>query len=188
MDKFALRARREGYRARSIYKLKDMNSKYHLIKPGSSVLDIGSFPGSWLQAAKEDFHAGFVLGVDTKPIISMQGVRFIQDDITKEDIFEKIKKIKDSFDCVISDVAPKTTGNMDQEKSLDLSKRAYEIARVFLRPGGNFFCKVFQTKGVEEFVKDIKKDFELAKITKPLASKKRSYEVYIVAKHFKVRS
>ncbi|MBI2670798.1 RlmE family RNA methyltransferase [Candidatus Woesearchaeota archaeon] len=185
MDPFSKKARAEGYRARSIYKLKYLNKKYKLIKQHDSVLDIGSFPGSWLQACK-DFRAEFILGIDIKPIKNMPGVRFIQADIENDKIFEKIKAIKNSFDVIISDVAPKTTGNLDKEKSLDLTKRAYEIAKVFLKPDGNFLAKIFQGGGVEDFVREIKNDFEFVKLTKPLASKKRSYEIYIVTKGFKI--
>lgn len=186
MDPFSKKAKIEGYRARSIYKLKELNKKYNLIRQRDRVLDIGSYPGSWLQACKE-LKASFILGVDKIPIISISGVKFIQEDINNNVIFEKIEKISDAFDVVISDIAPKTSGNLDQEKSLDLSKRAYEIAIRFLRPRGNFLCKVFQTKELDDFVKIIKKDFEFAKITKPSTSKKRSYEVYIVAKNFKLK-
>ncbi|MEK6973978.1 MAG: RlmE family RNA methyltransferase [Nanoarchaeota archaeon] len=184
MDFYARKARHEGYRARSIYKLEHINKKYSMIKKGNSVLDIGSFPGSWLQACK-DFMAGFVLGIDVKPIKNIAGVNFIQADINSDEIFEKISIYRKEFDCVISDIAPKTTGNMDQEKSIDLTKRAYDIAKVFLKQNGNFLAKVFQGKGVENLFEYIKTDFEFAKVTKPLASRKRSYEVYIVAKNFK---
>lgn len=184
MDFYARKARHEGYRARSIFKLKDLNRKFGLIHQGDSVLDIGSFPGSWLQACK-DFRAEFILGVDLKKINDIEGTNFIQADINSHDIYKKISMHRQKFDCVISDIAPKTTGNMDQEKSIDLTGRAYDIARVFLKQKGNFLAKVFQGKGVEELFNRIKKDFEFAKITKPQASKKRSYEAYIVAKNFK---
>lgn len=186
MDPYTRRSRREGYRARSVYKLKQINNKYSIIKKGDAVLDLGSFPGSWLQVCKE-LEAGFILGVDYKPIDSIPGVRFLNHDINDDKIFDKISNIRESFDAVISDVAPKTTGIMDQEKSLDLSLRAYKVAKYFLRPGGNFLCKIFQTKGIEEFMKQLRKDFMIAKINKPEASKTRSYEVYMVAKNFKGR-
>ncbi len=184
MDAFSKLARLQGYRARSVFKLKELNNKYKLIRSKQSVLDIGSSPGSWLQACK-DLKAGFILGIDKNPIDSIEGVRFIQEDINNDEVFGKIKKIKDVFDVVISDVAPKTKGYLDQERSLELSTRSYEIAARFLRPGGNFLCKVFQSSELEEFVKKIRKDFGFVKVTKPGSSKKRSNEVYIVAKNFK---
>ncbi|MBW2987206.1 RlmE family RNA methyltransferase [Candidatus Woesearchaeota archaeon] len=195
-DKFAIRAKREGYRSRAAYKLKDINKKYKLIKKGDYVLDLGCAPGSWMQIISKIVGSkGYVLGVDISKMEEFKEshVEFIQQDITKDEIIDMIKsaikdKLKDKkFNAVTSDMAPSTRGiiHLDQELSLELSMRAFELAKIFLRKKGNFICKTFQSSEYEEFRKETSKYFELVKTQKPPASKKRSKEVFLVCKSFK---
>ena len=195
-DKFTVRAKREGYRSRAAYKLKDISKKYNLIKKGDSVLDLGCAPGSWIQIiSKIVGNRGYVLGIDISKIEEFKEthIEFIQQDITKDEIIDMIKaiikeKLKDKkFKVVTSDMAPSTRGiiHLDQELSLELSMRAFELAQIFLKKGGNFICKTFQSEEYEQFRKDVGKFFEFVKTQKPSASRKRSKEVFLVCLNFK---
>lgn len=182
-DSFYNKAKREGYRARSIYKLFELNKKYELIKKSDRVLDIGAAPGSWLQACSN--LAKFVLGVDIQEIKNLRAnnVKTLKLDINDKDILEKIEG---KFDVVISDVAPKTSGiiDIDQDKSLQLSKRAFFIAKNKLIENGNFLCKIFQSADVDKFIQELRKYFKFIKMSKPIASRKHSKEIYIICKYF----
>lgn len=181
-DKFTIRAELEGYRARSVYKLIFLNKKYNLIKRGCNVLDLGAWPGSWMQVCSS--LEARVTGVDVRQIQSIPGCKFILGDIYELRTLEKIRECG-KYDLVLSDLAPKTTGINDQELSLDLSYRAFEIAKEVLKRNGNFVCKVFQGPNYNEFLKELRRDFDFVKSVKPEASKKSSIEMYIVCKGYK---
>ena len=127
-----------------------------------------------------------VTGVDTKQIQYIKNVRFILGDIFKKETRDKIYSLE-KFDVVLSDLAPRISGNIEQDqyKSLELSKIAFNIARKVLNRNGNFVCKTFQSQEFNEFLKDIKNYFNFVKATKPEASKKSSKEMYIVAKGYR---
>ena len=175
-DKFTKRALSEGYKARSVYKLKSINSRFRLIKPGIKVLDLGAFPGSWSQYCLE--LDAKVDAVDLKDV-KIDGIKFIKADIFNDEIFSLLS----TYDLVLSDIAPNTTGIrfLDSEKSYDLGVRALEIAKKVLVRDGNFVCKLFQSEKFNEFVNEVKKNFKLVRIVKPEGSKKLSREMYIVA-------
>lgn len=179
-DKYTIKAKSEGYRARSAYKLFQINKKYKVIKKGDDVLDLGCWPGGWLKVAKKLSKTGRVLGIDLTKIKPIEGVEFIQGDI-------KEVKIEGEFDVVLSDMAPKTSGiiGLDVERSLQLSKLALKKAKKHLKNKGNFIVKVFQGKEFDDYLKMVKKYFSFVKTTKPQTSRKRSKEVYIVAMKFK---
>lgn len=181
-DFYTRKSRQEGYYARSAYKLKHINKKYNLIRKGDKVLDLGCSPGGWVQASLEIIgNKGLVIGVDITPArIKAKNFKFIKADV-------KEAKIEEKFDVVISDMAPKTTGiqELDHERSYDLAKTALEIAKKHLKEKGNFLCKIFQGKYYQEFLNEVKKNFEFAKTVKPGASKKKSKEMYIVGKCLK---
>jgi len=181
-DKFTLKAIDEGYRARSVYKLIFLNKKYNVIRSKDNVLDLGAWPGSWMQVCL-DIGAS-VIGVDIKQITSMQGGKFILGDIYDLKILEKIKKYE-KYDVVLSDLAPKTTGINDQELSFDLSEQALDITREVLKENGSFVCKMFQGPNFSGFLKELKKSFSFVKSVKPEASKKKSTEMYFVCKGYK---
>ncbi len=174
-DKFTRRAFSEGYFARSVYKLKDLQRKFKIIKDGDLVLDLGAAPGSWSQFVEE-------LGaeVDAVDLNKVKYGNFIKADIMDDKIFEKLKE---GYDVVLSDLAPKTTGilKLDNERSYELSSRALEIAEKRLKKGGHFVCKIFQSEFFNDFLKNVKKAFRIVKVVKPMASKKRSKEIYIIA-------
>ena len=182
MNKLAEKARREGYKARSVYKLFEIDKRYKIIKRGDSVLDLGCWPGSWIQASLE-LGAKKITGVDKRDI-SNKDVTFINADILNKDIFEKIKG---EFDVVLSDVAPHTSGIkfLDQGRSYDLSFRSFEIACRFLKENGNFLVKIFQSEDTNKIFNEIKKKFGFVKIYKPMTSRSKSKEVYIIAKKYR---
>ncbi|MFA5348973.1 MAG: RlmE family RNA methyltransferase [Candidatus Paceibacterota bacterium] len=183
------KAHKEGYPARSIYKLKEINEKFKAIKPKDIVLDLGCAPGSWLIYSSDIIGPkGRVLGVDTNDlgITLPKNCLFI-----KEDIFNlkslQLKEYFPHFDVVVSDMAPSTSGIdfLDAGRSLELSQRAFEIALEVLKPGGNFVCKVFESYESNQFIKEVGKHFEFLKHARPKAVFKKSKEFYIVAKKLK---
>lgn len=180
-------AKKEGYPARSVYKLKELDEKYEIIKKGNRVLDLGSSPGSWLLYISQKVgDKGKVTGVDVEEIKIPQkaNIVFIKKDILdlKEDDF------RDKVEVVVSDMSSKTSGIkfLDSGKSLELAERAFEIAKSVLLPGGNFVCKIFENEESEEFFKKVKKCFDFAKRFRPRAVIKRSREFYIIGRGFRV--
>ncbi|MDD5331693.1 MAG: RlmE family RNA methyltransferase [Candidatus Nanoarchaeia archaeon] len=179
-DKLTRKAKKEGYEARSAYKLIEINQKFKIIKPNSRVLDIGCWPGSWLQVSSKI--AKEVVGVDIKQTkINLPNVKTHVLDINSDEVFKL-----GTFDSIISDVAPNTSGKIeiDQYKSYELSSRAFEIAKRLLKPNGNFLVKIFQGEESNILLNQMKKRFRTVKVTKPKASKKTSKEVYFVGLGF----
>jgi 23S rRNA (uridine2552-2'-O)-methyltransferase len=185
---FYRQAKKEKYRARSAYKLIELDKKFHLLKPGVVVVDLGAAPGSWSQVVLEKIKDnGFLLAVDILPIVPLAGkVHFMKADLFKDSIVEEISEVLPSkADLVISDVAPEFSGIKSRDIGLanELSSISFKIAKEALRKGGNFVCKVFPSQDTDELIKDVKGYFEVVKIVKPKASLKGSSEVYIVAKN-----
>ena len=178
------RAKREGYRARSAYKLLQIQKKYDIMSPGDVVIDLGAAPGGWSQVAAEI--AGRVIAVDLDHMQPIEGVTFIQGDMTEDETLEQIKRREDEADVVISDMSPELTGNytMDQARSVWLSYNAFKVARELLRPNGSFVCKVFMGEDYEEFREEVRDVFNLVKPFTPKASRKSSSEIYLIAKQF----
>ncbi len=189
-DPYVQRAQREGYRSRACYKLLELQEKDRLIKPGMTVLDLGSAPGGWSQVASRLVgHKGRVIASDILPMDSLEGVEFIQGDFTGEAVFEQILQAVGSrpVDVVISDMAPNMSGvnAVDQPRSIYLVELALDMARRVLAPGGSFVAKVFQGEGFEPLFRDAKDGFGKVLTRKPSASRPRSREVYIVARGLK---
>ena len=182
-DKYTDKALSEGLRARSAYKLLQINSKYHIIKRGDDVLDLGCWPGGWMIAAKR-MGAGRVMGIDLAAIAPVENTEFIQGSVLES---KTTKQIQSSFDVVLSDLAPKTSGirALDVGRSLDLTEAALNIAIKHLKPNGNFLAKVFQGEGYKEFFDEVREHFEFVKTVKPEASRQRSMEVYLLGIGFK---
>jgi len=174
-DTYYQKAKQQGFRARSSYKLLEIQEKYKIIKPNDSVLDIGCAPGSWLQVVKK-LTKGYILGIDIVRIKPIRGVEFIQEDINK---FETKKK----FNTVLSDIAPKTTGirHMDQEQSYELTKQSYEVAKKYLKKNGNFVVKTFQSENTQKLIRKMKPNFKLVKTFVPKSTRQSSKELYIIA-------
>ncbi|MBN1323151.1 MAG: TRAM domain-containing protein [Methanotrichaceae archaeon] len=183
-DHYYKKAKQEGYRARSAYKLLQMNSKFHLIGKGDSVVDLGAAPGGWLQVAKE-LSGGKVVGVDLEEIASLEGVITIRADITAPGTAELIlEALGGPCDVVISDAAPNLSGvwDVDHSRSIDLARQSLALAKSLLRPRGNFLVKVFQGDTFIEFLNEVRREFSRVQSHSPKASRKESAEMYIVGR------
>lgn len=189
-DTFVQQAAREGYRSRACYKLLEIQERDALIKPGVTVVDLGSAPGGWSQVAAELVgHTGRVIASDILPMDSIAGVEFIEGDFTETEIYEAILSTLGGspVEVVLSDMAPNLSGMnaVDQPRSIYLVELALELTREVLATGGSFACKVFQGEGFDALLKDVRSSFEKVVTRKPKASRPRSREVYLVAKGFK---
>ena len=192
-DHYFKRAKKEGYPARSVYKLEEAQNKYHFLKKGSRILDLGSQPGSWtMYAARVVGPSGLVVGVDLQKGkgLSVGGgarIRQLVGDIMEEETMQLIRDESETYSAVVSDMAPRTTGNKwaDQQQSLNLSRRALEMAVQLLQAGGSFYCKVFEGEDFKEFLTEVGRFFERAKVVKPKSSRPESREVFILATGFK---
>ena len=185
-DHYARRAKKDKYPARSVYKLKEIQKKFSIIKKSNSVLDLGCAPGSWLiYAAELTGSTGSVEGIDLKPVsINLPAhVTVYTADILSESNFLNEKK---KFNVVLSDMAPSTTGNkhLDSTRSFNLGMAALECAQKRLKSGGSFVCKIFQGEDFNFFLDLVKKNFNKVKIFKPQSSRKASREIYIIGSYF----
>ena len=182
-DAFQRKARREGYRARSAYKLMDIQKKSKIFKKGSIVLDLGAAPGGWSQVALELMEGeGKLVGVDLQHILPLKRATFIQGDLRDTEIREELQKLIPKADVVISDMSPNLSGNysIDQARSVELSTLALEIAAE--RNAQAFVVKVFEGSDFQEFRKAVIEEFGSVRTLSPEASRKQSSEVYLIAK------
>ena len=180
-------AKKQGYRARSSYKLKQIQKKYHIISKGDYVLDLGAAPGGWSQVAKEFCGPdGKIIGIDLLPITPISDVVFLRGDITDDASIKRIKYVLDGNvpRVVLSDMAPNISGNysVDHAQSVYLSMCALDLARDLLGDKGNFVCKVFMGESFEELLEMVKKVFQSVHCFSPPASRKSSSEIYIIGK------
>jgi len=190
-DFFFKKAKKEGYPARSVYKLQEINQKFHIFHQNDIVLDLGCAPGSWLLYIQKVIQPkGRVIGIDKKPISIKSPAIFIQKDVfqLKPDELRRVlaKEGKDKFDVIVSDLAPSTSGvkELDESRSLELIKRAFSFVPPLLKKEGSFVCKAFESYEVHLFRKEISPYFKRLKIFKPRASRKRSKELYLIGWHY----
>ena len=192
-DIYFKRAKEQGYPSRAAYKLLEIQKKDHLLKPGMSVVDLGSSPGGWSMVTRELVgEKGVVIAVDLLPIASIAGVDFIQGDFNELAVFERLQALVNEktptgqVDLVISDMAPNISGgkSVDQPKSVHLVELAWDCAKTLLKTGGTFLAKIFQGAGVDALVADLRRYFKHVKIRKPSASRQESREVYILGCEF----
>ena len=189
-DPYVQQAQREGYRSRACYKLLELQERDRLIRPGMTVLDLGSAPGGWSQVAVALVgHSGRVIASDILPMDTIAGVEFIQGDFTEEEVFGQLLAALAGtpVDLVISDMAPNMSGlnAVDQPRSIYLVELALDMARRVLAPGGAFVSKVFQGEGFDELYREARESFDRVLTRKPKASRPRSREVYVVARGFR---
>lgn len=191
-DHYFRKAKKEGYPARSVFKLEEAQKKHRFLIKGGRILDIGCSPGSWsMYASRSVGVSGLVVGVDLNKVIAANRkpgaeIKWLKGDITNEQTIQQIRSLSNKFSVVLSDMAPKTTGNKwaDQQRSLDLSRKALEVAMEFLEPGGAFYCKVFEGEDFKEFFNEVKSRFTKAKIIKPKSSRPESREVFVLGMDF----
>lgn len=181
-------AKKESYHSRASYKLLQLNKKFKVIKKGSYVVDLGAAPGGWSQVALEKTgEDGLVVGVDLQRIKPIKEGNFvgIRGDFTKKETIEQIRKIMGrKADVILSDASPQLSGikDVDQIRSLELAEGVLKIARSLLKNNGSLIIKVFQGEEFDNLLKVIKKEFKTVKTTKPPSSRKKSVEMYIIAK------
>lgn len=188
-DEYVQRAQKEGYRARAIYKLIELDERDRLIKPGHLVVDLGAAPGSWSEyAVTKVGKKGRVFALDLLDIDPIKGVDFIQGDFRSEEVLEQLMGLLENqpVDLVMSDMAPNISGvrAVDQPRSMYLAELSYELAKNVLKPGGDLLIKIFNGEGLDEFKKLLRADFDKLIIRKPKASRARSRENYLLARGY----
>jgi 23S rRNA (uridine2552-2'-O)-methyltransferase len=190
-DTFYRKAKKEGYRSRSAYKLAELGRRFQLMKPGDRVVDLGAAPGGWLQVAAEIVGPrGKVVGIDLQPIPPLHepNVFVLQDDVASEASAKKIAVLLDGpADCVLSDLSPKLSGIRDADiaRSVELIRLAHAVAGRLLRPGGSFLVKSFAAEELRDFFLELKRDFSSVERTRPEATRKGSSEIYFCARGFR---
>lgn len=189
-DEYVKRARKEGYRSRAVYKLKELDERDRLLRPGMTVVDLGAAPGAWAQYVKQQVgKRGRVVALDILPMESLAGVEVLQGDFTEDSVFQALlATLADHpVDLVISDMAPNISGieSSDQARSMYLAELALDFASRVLKSGGVFLVKAFQGSGYNEFYKDLQRRFAKVSTRKPKASRARSSELYLLASDYR---
>lgn len=189
-DEYVKRAQQEGLRSRAVFKLKELDERHRLLKPGMTVIDLGAAPGGWSEyAAQRVGRNGRVVALDILPMDAIDGVTVIEGDFREESVLEELRRAIDGrpVQLVLSDMAPNMSGMkaVDQPRAMYLSELALQLAREVLAPGGGFLIKLFQGEGSDAFLREVRKSFAACSIKKPDASRARSREVYLLASGFK---
>ena len=204
-DTWRRQARSKGYRARSAFKLKQIQDKFHLIREGDLVLDVGCHPGGWTQVSVEETGPnGFVLGIDLLASAPVEGAQMIIGDVTEESSQDEILELLQNgikvngkplppvnegetrlFNTIVSDISPRLTGQYDRDQaiSLELVAMVFDFTLPLLRPGGAFVTKIFQGTGIEGIVNAAKQRFSRVQRFSPEASRNSSSEVFLVCKN-----
>ena len=189
-DPYVQRAKAEGWRSRAVFKLIEIDERDHLFKPGMTVVDLGSAPGSWCQyAARRLQPGGRIIALDLLEMIPLHGVEFIQGDFRELEVLSRLENILAGrpIDLVMSDMAPNISGiaASDSARVMDLAELTLDFARQHLKPGGHMLVKVFQGAGFMELRKTILDTFGSLQVRKPAASRGRSPETYLLARNSK---
>ena len=191
-DHYTRKAFQEGYPARSVYKLQEIDRRFNVIRKNDVVLDVGASPGSWsMYAFRKTNNRARVVGVDIQnqsPNLSKSNFAFIKGDIFSKDVFAEVSRLG-PYTCILSDAAPSTTGNrtVDTAKSYSIVERVLELVDLQLKPGGRIVVKVFQGGDENVFLSKLRQDFASARFFKPSASRKGSFEVFLVATGYRNR-
>jgi 23S rRNA (uridine2552-2'-O)-methyltransferase len=192
-DPYVVRAKRDGYRSRAAYKLVEIDDKFHLLKAGARVVDLGAAPGGWSEiAARRAGASGRVIALDILEMKPVAGVEFLQLDFLDAIAPERLKEMlgdknQGKADVVLSDMAANATGHRqtDHLRIMALAEAAAFFAREVLAPGGSFLCKVLQGGTEASLLAELKRDFATVKHVKPPASRTDSAELYLLAKGFR---
>ncbi|MBB3174273.1 23S rRNA (uridine2552-2'-O)-methyltransferase [Endobacter medicaginis] len=188
-DPYVAAAQREGWRSRAAFKLIELDERFHLIKPGMRIVDLGAAPGGWSQVAVKR-GAGEVVGVDLLPVDPVSGATIIQGDFNDPDLPDRLRELLGGpADLVLSDMAPNTTGHAatDHLRIIALAELALHFATEILAEGGGFVAKVFQGGSERDMLVPMKQAFASVRHAKPPASRKESSELYVVATGFRGR-
>jgi 23S rRNA (uridine2552-2'-O)-methyltransferase len=188
-DPYVARAKREGFRSRAAFKLIEVDDKFHLLKAGARVVDLGAAPGGWSEIAAHRIGAGGrVIALDILEMKPIVGVEFLQLDFLDNAAPERLKKmLGGKVDVVLSDMAANATGHRktDHLRIMALAEAATHFAREVLAQGGSFLCKVLQGGTEADLLAELKRDFATVKHVKPPASRTDSAELYLLAKGFR---
>lgn len=189
-DHYYKKAKSENYLARSIYKLEELDKKFKLLKAGDNVLDLGYYPGSWIQyASKKVGKNGFVVGIDiqevNQKVQSLENVKVFEKDIFSVNNLADLE-VEKAFDSVVSDMAPKTSGIKlnDQMRSLELVEKVIDFLPIALKNSGNFTIKVFESQDAQTFLKKQKKLFKEIHFFRPKSTRSVSKEYFFVGKGY----
>jgi 23S rRNA (uridine2552-2'-O)-methyltransferase len=185
-DEYVKKAQAEGLRSRAVYKLEELIARDRLLKPGSTVVDLGAAPGSWSQLVRQRLGTtGQVIALDILPMDAIPGVDFLQGDFREESVLRELETRLQgqSVDLVLSDLAPNMSGVAlaDQIRAMALAELALDFSRQWLRPGGSFLIKLFQGAGFDDYLRGLRAEFTRVTMRKPKASRARSREVYALA-------
>jgi len=186
-DPFVKMAQKDGYRSRASYKLLEVQEKDRILRPGMTVIDLGSAPGGWSQVTSRVIgDQGTLIASDILPMSAIADVTFIEGDFTEERVFNQIMDAvgNQPVDLVISDMAPNMSGirTADQAAAMYLCELALDLASKVLRPGGDFLIKIFHGEGFDEYLRDVRSRFEKVQMRKPTSSRDRSREQYLLAR------
>src|SRR5262245_15926764 len=190
-DSYYKKAKQEGYRSRAAYKLLELQQRFHLMRPGDVVLDLGAAPGGWLQVATKFVgESGKVIGIDLQPIETLRepNIIVLQDDITSPEISNKLHElVNGKVDHVLSDLAPRLSGirDADTARCLELNRTALTVAIAMLRRGGSLLVKSFVNQELQSFTLEVKKHFHSVQRTRPEATRQGSSEFYLLAEDFR---
>lgn len=185
-DKLAQKAKKQNYRARSVFKLQELDKKFNLIKKGQNILDVAAAPGSWTQyASKKIQNTGHILAIDIKPIepIANNVTTKVIDINDHQKVLSELNNLNmKKVDLIISDIAPSTTGiaNIDHARSIELNNMIFELAKIVLNNNSKMVLKIFDGKDLNDFIKKLKKHFKKVERYKSKASRERSKELYLI--------
>lgn len=189
-DPYVKMAQRDGYRSRASYKLLEIQEKDRILRPGMTVVDLGAAPGGWSQVTSRVIgDKGTLIASDILPMDSIPDVTFIQGDFTEDEVFAQLLQAigENPVDLVISDMAPNMSGlpAVDMPRAMFLCELALDLCTRVLRPGGDFLIKIFQGEGFDAYHKMVRENFEKVQMRKPLSSRDRSREQYLLARGFR---
>lgn len=189
-DSYVKMAQKDGYRSRASYKLLEIQEKDRILRPGNTVIDLGAAPGGWSQVTSRVLgDKGRLIASDILEMDSIPDVTFIQGDFTEESVLAQILEAVGNHpvDLVISDMAPNMSGVKlaDQARAMYLCELALDLAGQVLRPGGDFLIKIFQGEGFDVYHKQVRTMFDKVQMRKPLSSRDRSREQYLLARGFR---
>ncbi len=189
-DRFVKMAQKQNLRSRAAFKLEELHEKDRLLSDVDSVVDLGAAPGGWCQVARRLLPAqARIVALDILPMEPLAGVDFIQGDFREDSVLETLttRLGSDKVDLVLSDLAPNMSGvaAADQARAMYLAELALDFCQCKLKPGGNFAVKLFQGEGFDQYLKQLRAQFDKVVMRKPAASRPRSREIYAVAKGFR---
>jgi 23S rRNA (uridine2552-2'-O)-methyltransferase len=188
-DVYVKKAQAEGYRSRAVYKLKEIDEKERLFKPGMTIVDLGAAPGGWTQYVSQKLDGkGRIIALDILPMDALPDVDFILGDFREDSVLQQLINLipTRSVDVLLSDMAPNMSGNVgvDIPRAMYLAELAFDFANRMLKPGGTMLMKIFHGEGFDDLVKQIRLRFDRVVIRKPSASRSRSRETYLLAKGY----